>query len=212
MILVFYFALLPLLIFFNICEVHSFREFCGVGRHCLRRRLALGAWAERRSSMAVEAGSPEQGVLQLLRERNKAMAACCATTRMHETLLADCTALEKVALKCERLEQEAEAAKGAEAEAIEATRAMGKKLEEALSKAADLEHSLRSVTASEAGLKNENEMLITRLTQQLQMQASAMDSEREEHEQRLAAQPQELPEQRAGWLPAPSADAPRAVD
>ena len=158
------------------------------------------------------AGSPEQSVLQLLRERNKAMAACCSTTRMHETLLADCTALDKVALKCERLEQEAEAAKGLEAEAIEAARAMGKKLEEALSKAADLEHSLRSVTASEAALKNENEMLIARLTQQLQMQASAMDSEREQHEQRLAAQPQELPEQQAGWLPAPSAGAPPAID
>lgn len=158
------------------------------------------------------AASPELRVMQLLRERNQAMAACCTTARMHEALLADCTALEKVALKCERLEQEAEAAKGAEVEAIEATRAMGKKLEEALSKAADLEHNLRSVTASEAALKNENEMLITRLTQQLQMQASAMDSEREQHEQRLAAQPEAVPEQRAGWLPAPSTDVPRPVD
>ena len=124
-------------------------------------------------------------VLEALRERNRASAAACHTARMHEALLADCTALEKVALKCERLEQEAEAAKGAEAQANDATRAMGEKLELELSKSADFEEAVRKLTASEASLKAENEALIVRLTEQLQIRAMAMDSEREEHEQRL---------------------------
>ena len=127
----------------------------------------------------------EATVLEALRERNRASAAACHMARMHEALITDCSALDKIALKCERLEQEAAAAHGAEAQANEATCAMGEKLQLALSKLADLEESVRKLTASEASLKAENEALIVRLTEQLQIRAMAMDSEREEHEQRL---------------------------
>ena len=149
--------------------------------------------------------SPPEEVLALLRERNRVNAAACKMARMQESMISDCQALDQIRLACERLEQESETAKGAEAQAIEATRAMSDKLQEALAKAADLEDRLKHAEKREDKLKDENEKLFTKLTELLHMRASAMDSEREEHEQRLASQPAEEPEQRAGWLPAPNA-------
>ena len=128
-------------------------------------------------------------VLTALHERNRASAAACCTARMHETLLQDYNALEKTAMQCERLQQEADTANAAAVKAAEATHTMGQRLEEALARAADLDSQLKQVTASEAALKAENEALILRLTEQLQIRAQAMDSELEEHEhQRISSE------------------------
>ena len=68
----------------------------------------------------------------------------------------------------------------------DAAQQMGEKLAEAQAKAADLEHSLQQSTAREAALRKENESLITKLTELLQMRAQAMDTEREEFEAQAA--------------------------
>lgn len=133
------------------------------------------------------ADGPEVRVIELLRQRNARAAAALEATRGYQALLRDCTALEAQARTCDRLQHEALAAKAAEAQAAEAAKQMGEKLEAVGSNTADLEHTIAKLTASEAALKSENERLLVRLTEQLQMQALAMDSEREQHEQRLEA-------------------------
>lgn len=128
--------------------------------------------------------SPEEQVLAALRKRNAASAAACTLARSHEALLAEVSVLDATARTCERLEQEATVAKAAEAQAADAAQLMGDKLAEAQAKAAELEHSLQQTTAREEALRKENETLLTRLTEHLQMRAEAMDTEREEFEAR----------------------------
>ena len=122
-------------------------------------------------------------MLEALRARNRAGAAACTLARAHEAVLTDVTMLEATALMCERLQQEAAVAKAAEAQAAEAAQLVGEKLAEAQAKAADLEHNLQQSTSREASLQKENETLLARLTELLQMRAMDMDTEREQFEE-----------------------------
>ena len=130
---------------------------------------------------------PEARVLALLRSRNRAAAPSLALARAHELLLAECTALEATSRTCERLQREAMAAKAAEAQAADAAQLVGDKLADAQARVAELEHDLQQMTAREAETHKENETLLARLTEQLQMRAMAMDTEREEFEAAAAA-------------------------
>lgn len=141
-----------------------------------------------------------------LAARNRAGLAACRAARMYEALLTDCDVLDGQVRVCERLQMEALAAKGAEKQAQEATQEMGAKLKEALANTADLEHQLREALTREAAVKAENETLLVRLTQQLQMQAEQMDAEVERSEQRrveVSEAPAQAVESEAaapGWL------------
>lgn len=134
------------------------------------------------------ADEPQAAVLEALRARNRSGAAACALARAHEAILAECTALELTARSCERLQQEAAVANAAEAQAASAAQQMGEKLAEAQAKVAELEHSLQQSVAREAAVRRENETLLARLTEQLQMRAMAMDTEVEQFERKLEAE------------------------
>jgi len=116
--------------------------------------------------------------LQLLRE-NEANAG---VSREHIELL------QEQLQKSKSEAAEAAAAMAAGAKATEAAQLMVEELGEAREKVANLEHSLKQVSASEVALKAENARLIERLTEQLNAQARAMDSEVEQHELRLQAE------------------------
>ena len=60
---------------------------------------------------------------------------------------------------------------------------------EAQAKSADLEHSLQQATAREAALKKENETLLAKYMEALQLQAAAMDGEIEQFEKAKAESP-----------------------
>ena len=126
-------------------------------------------------------------VLAALRIRNRMGAAACTLARAHEVIVSDCTTLEAIARQCECLQQEATAAKAAEMQANDAAQQMGEKLAEAQAKAADLEHNLQNSTSREEALRKDNETLLVRLTEQLQMRALAMDDEVEQFEQKRAS-------------------------
>ena len=139
------------------------------------------------SSSTADAAGAQMAVLAALRIRNRMGAAACALARDYEALNAECTTLDGVARQCERLQQEATVAKAAELQAATAAQQMGEKLAEAQAKTADLEHALQQTTARGAELKRENETLLVRLTEQLQMRALAMDDEVEQFEQKRAS-------------------------
>ena len=122
--------------------------------------------------------------LQLLRE-NEANAG---VTREHIELLQHSLELSKS--EAAQNAKEAAAAKASEASTSEAATLMAEKLADAQAKAADLEHRLKQITASEVAVRTENERLIDRLTEHLSVQAKAMDSEIEQHEQKNSRRPE----------------------
>ena len=109
-------------------------------------------------------------------------------TREHIELLQHSLELSKS--EAAQNAKEAAAAKASEASTSEAATLMAEKLADAQAKAADLEHRLKQITASEVAVRTENERLIDRLTEHLSVQAKAMDSEIEQHEQKNSRRPE----------------------
>ena len=156
---------------------------------------------------------PQEAMLARLNARNAINAPSLTLARMNEELLTEATVLDKENLErlkdlaiagkeIEKLQAEKAAATTAEEQAKDAARQMGEKLAEAQAKSADLEHLLQQATAREAALKAENETLLAKYMEQLQLRAAAMDGEIEQFEKAKAESPRPDAAAPAAALPA----------
>ena len=166
-------------------------------------------------SDSTDPADPQEAMMARLNARNATNAPSLVLARMNEELLTEVNALDKenherskdlaiAGTEIGKLQAEKAAAAAAEAEAKEAARQMGEKLAEAQAKSADLKHSLQQATAREAALKKENETLLAKYMEALQLQAAAMDGEIEQFEKAKA----ESPRPDASAAPAASAPSP----